>query len=56
MNLTSSFYRADEIKYKIDRVCGMCMFENKKDNWGKRWDLILELQEKLYEQFEINIE
>lgn len=56
MNLTSGFYRADEIKYKIDRACGICMFE-KKDDWEKRWDLILELQEKLYEQFdELNIE
>lgn len=29
MNLTSGFYRADEIKYKIDRACGICMFEKK---------------------------
>lgn len=43
-------YRRDEIKNKIDFVIQKSMFESDKE----RWDIILEVQSRLYEEFEIN--
>jgi len=43
-------YRKDEIKNKIDFVIQKSMFESDKE----RWDIILEVQSRLYEEFEIN--
>ena len=44
-------YRKDEIKYKIDTVCQMSMYKN--EHKEQTWDIILDLQRELYEQFDI---
>ena len=40
-------YRVDEIKYKIDIAIQKSMFENDEVNWN----IILEVQSRLYEEF-----
>lgn len=52
MSDLKSYYRNDEIKYKIDTAIQMTMFENNKE----KWDVLLEVQTKLYEEFELVIE
>lgn len=47
-----SYYRNDEIKYKIDTAIQMIMFEKGKENW----DTLLEVQAKLYDEFGLSIE
>ena len=47
------FYRADEIKYRIDVACQICMYENADQECKDQiWEVILDLQQKLYEQFD----
>lgn len=43
-------YRRDEIKNKIDFVIQKSMFETDEE----RWNIILEVQSRLYEEFEID--
>lgn len=43
-------YRRDEIKNKIDFVIQKSMYETEKD----KWNTILEVQSRLYEEFEID--
>lgn len=43
-------YRRDEIKNKIDFVVQKSMFESDEE----RWNIILEVQSRLYEEFEID--
>lgn len=43
-------YRRDEIKNKIDFAIQKSMFESDKE----KWDIILEVQSRLYEEFEID--
>lgn len=43
-------YRRDEIKNKIDFVIQKSMFESEKEIWN----VILEIQSVLYEEFEID--
>ena len=43
-------YRRDEIKNKIDFAIQRSMYESKEE----KWDAILEVQRKLYEEFEID--
>lgn len=45
-------YRKDEIKYNIDTACQMSMYEN-NDCKDQVWTAILDLQHKLYEQFDL---
>lgn len=45
-------YGKDEIKYKIDTACQTSMYEN-SDRKDQTWDIILDLQRKLYEQFDL---
>lgn len=45
-------YSKDEIKYKIDTACQTSMYEN-SDRKDQAWDIILDLQRKLYEQFDL---
>lgn len=45
-------YRKDEIKYKIDTACQMVMYENSNCK-DQTWKTILDLQRKLYEQFDL---
>lgn len=47
-----SYYRNDEIKYKIDTAVQMVMFENEEE----KWDVLLEVQAKLYDEFGLLIE
>lgn len=43
-------YRRDEIKNKIDFAIQKSMFEYEEE----RWNVILEVQSRLYEEFEID--
>lgn len=43
-------YRRDEIKNNIDSAIQRSMFEADK----KEWDVILKVQSKMYEEFEID--
>lgn len=43
-------YRRDEIKYNIDSAIQKSMYELDKE----KWDDILEVQRKLYEEFGID--
>lgn len=43
-------YRRDEIKNKIDFVIQKSMFESDEE----RWNIILEVQSRFYEEFEID--
>ena len=43
-------YRREEIKYKIDTAIQKSMYELDKE----KWNVILEVQRKLYEEFEID--
>ncbi len=43
-------YRRDEIKNKIDFAIQRSMYESNEDEW----DVILEVQSRLYEEFEID--
>ena len=52
MSKRPSYYRNDEIKYKIDTAIQMVMFEKGKENW----DTLLEVQDKLYDEFGLSIE
>ena len=52
MSNRPSYYRNDEIKYKIDTAIQMVMFEKGKENW----DTLLEVQDKLYDEFGLSIE
>lgn len=45
-------YRQDEIKYNIDTCIQQTMYET-IENKEKSWKIILELQSKLYEAFDI---
>lgn len=45
-----SQYRIDEIKYNIDTAIQKSMFENDEENWN----IILEVQNRLYEEFGIS--
>ena len=47
--MDNSFYRADEIKYKIDTAIQLSMYYSNKEVW----DALLEAQSRLYEQFGI---
>ena len=48
--MDNSFYRADEIKYKIDTAIQLSMYYSDKEVW----DALLEAQTRLYEQFGID--
>lgn len=52
-DLRDSFYRCDEIKFKIDTAIQFIMFEDKEQ---LHWDAILQVQERLYEEFGFHIE
>lgn len=52
MNLIDGMYRKDEIKYKIDTACQTSMYEN-SEHKDKTWDVVLDLQRKLYEEFDL---
>lgn len=43
-------YQRSEIKYNIDTVIQKTMYETNKE----QWEIILEVQRKLYEEFEID--
>lgn len=43
-------YRLDEIKYNIDTAIQRSMFETDKE----KWNIIMEVQSRLYEEFGIN--
>ncbi len=43
-------YQRSEIKYNIDTVIQKTMYEMNKE----QWEIILEIQRKLYEEFEID--
>lgn len=45
-------YRQDEIKYNIDTCVQQIMYET-MENKEELWKIILELQSKLYETFDI---
>ena len=47
--MDNSFYRVDEIKYKIDTAIQLSMYYSDKEVW----DTLLEAQARLYEQFGI---
>ena len=49
----NSVYREDEVKYKIDNAVQLSMLEN-MDNKEEVWNIILDLQTKLYEEFVIS--
>lgn len=43
-------YRVDEIKYNIDTAIQKSMYETDKE----KWEIILEVQSRLYDEFGIN--
>lgn len=43
-------YERSEIKYNIDTVIQKSMYETDKE----KWEIILEVQGRLYEQFDID--
>lgn len=43
-------YRRDELKNKIDFVIQRMMYETDEE----RWEIILEVKRRLYEEFEID--
>lgn len=45
-----SQYRIDEIKYNIDTAIQKSMYETDEE----KWDAILEVQSKLYEEFGVD--
>lgn len=45
-----SQYRIDEIKYNIDTAIQKSMYETDEE----KWDAILEVQSRLYEEFGID--
>ena len=47
-----AMYRQDEIKYNIDTCIQQTMYET-IENKEESWKIILELQSKLYETFDI---
>jgi hypothetical protein len=47
--MDNSWFRLDEIKYKIDTAIQLSMYHSDK----KYWDALLEAQRRLYEQFGI---
>lgn len=48
--MDNAFYRADEIKYKIDTAIQLSMYYLDKEVWNA----LLEAQTRLYEQFGID--
>ena len=46
----NSFYDVTEIKYKIDTAIQLTMYYSDK----KDWNVLLEVQSRLYEQFGID--
>lgn len=50
-----AMYRQDEIKYNIDTCIQQTMYET-IENKEELWKIILELQSKLYETFDIEEE
>ena len=52
MSNRPSYYRNDEIKYKIDTAIQM----KKKEKGKENWDTLLEVQDKLYDEFGLSIE
>lgn len=47
--MDNSWFRADEIKYKIDTAIQLSMYYSDKEVWNE----LLEAQRRLYEQFGI---
>lgn len=50
MNGGNRMYNIVEIKYSIDEAIQKAMFEHE----GDKWDLIMEIQSRLYEEFGID--
>ncbi len=48
--VNDNIYRVSEIKYNIDTAIQKSMFENDED----KWNIILEMQGRLYEAFGIS--
>ena len=50
-NMTRDTYRLDEIKYRIDTAVQTTMFDNPS---ADAQDLCIDIQTRLYEQFDID--